>query len=287
MTHNTIAAGGTAKPSPEQAREPRQGDERAAWLLVLTALGLFVMLSWPIWTNRLYTYDDVKNLHIPYRCIYSLALKAGDSFLWTPRFFCGYYIHSEGEAGFCHPLHWLLYRTLPVELAFNLEFLLNYVVMFAGMFVLLRRWSVEAAGALIGAMIFSFSGFGILHFMHMNALGVVSLLPWLLLACDVLMCAKDLRHVALAALAVALLTGLQHLAGYPQFLIFCLLGEIAVVLWRSFNGGDWRRIALWRRPSRSVFSSARSSYCRRGTDFRTPTARRRRLSFARGARCTR
>ena len=92
----------------------------------------------------------------------------------------------------------------------------------------------------MGALIFTFSGFSILHFMHLNALGVVSQLPWLLLACDVLMCAKDLRHIAAARLAIAVLTGLQHLAGYSQFVIFSLIAEGAGT---AVAGVGWRQLA--------------------------------------------
>ena len=225
--------------------ETLRGEKYLVWLLAFAILVLFVLLSWPIWTNCLYTYNDCINLHIPFRYLYSQALKSGDSILWTPRFYCGYYIHGENEAGLCHPLHWLLYRTLPLELAFNLEFILNHVWLFAGMFFLLRRWRMPRPAALMGALIFTFSGFSILHFMHLNALGVVSQLPWLLLACDVLMCAKDLRHIAAAPLAIAVLTGLQHLAGYSQFVIFSLIAEGAVLLWRALDGGSWRRIPLY------------------------------------------
>lgn len=244
MRQRTMAADSATKTDPSDAPAAARDGNLAAWLSALAALGLFVMLSWPMWTNRVYTYDDIVKLHIPYRYLYSQALRSGDSILWTPRFYCGYYYHGEGEAGFCHPLHWLLYRTLPLELAFNLEFVLNYAWLFAGMFFLLRRWTTSPPASLLGALIFTFSGFSILHFMHLNALGVVSQLPWLLLACDVLMCAQDLKHVALAQLAIALLTALQHLAGYPQFAMFCLIAEGAFVLWRTFDGGSWRRIPL-------------------------------------------
>jgi hypothetical protein len=220
-------------------------------LLACLAVALFVMLAWPLWTNRLYSYNDFFAIHIPFRYVYSQALKSGESILWTPHFYCGYYIHAEGEAGMCHPLHWALYGLLPFTAAFNLEFLLNYVFLFAGMVLLLRRWTApvfpggSGAAAWTGALIFTFSGFSILHFMHINALGVVSHVPWLLLACDVLIGSNDLRKMALAQLAIALLTGSQNLMGYPQFVVLSMMCEGSFVLWRAATSGHWWRLILF------------------------------------------
>jgi len=225
--------------------ETSRGEKYLVGLLAFAVLVLFVLLAWPMWTNRLYTYDDLVNFHIPFLQGYWQAISSGDSFLWSPRIFCGYYMLGDGQLGMCHPLHWVLYKTLPFELAFNLSFALNYAWLFAGMFFLLQRWRLSRPAALMGSLIFTFSGFSILHFMHINALGVVSQLPWLLLACDVLMCSKDLKRIALAQLAIALLTASQHLMGYPQFVIFSLIVEVAVVLWRMFDAGSWRRIPLF------------------------------------------
>jgi hypothetical protein len=230
----------------------RPASERyLTWLAVALAAVLFAMLARPLWTNCLYTYDDWLGILVPWRYLYSQALKAGDNVLWSPDFYCGYYIHGAGEIGICHPLHWLLYRTLPFEVAFNLEFALNYALLFAGMFVLLRRWvgrtlsGSAAAGALVGATIFTFSGFSVLHFMHMNALSVVAQLPWLLFACDVLTGSGDLRKVALAQLAIALLTASQNLMGYPNFVILSLVCEGFFVLWRVVATRRWVRGGLY------------------------------------------
>ena len=56
--------------------------------------------------------------------------------------------------------------------------------MFAGMWLLLRRRQIEPPAALFGAMAFTFCGFNLLHFVHVNAIAVVAHLPWLLYAID-------------------------------------------------------------------------------------------------------
>src|SRR5689334_12099840 len=90
-------------------------------LIALCTAGLFAPLAFPLVTGRVFTKDDLAAWHLPFRFLYAQALRAGDSFLWTPAARSGLYIHGEGEAGLSHPLHLLLYRVLPLGPAFNLE----------------------------------------------------------------------------------------------------------------------------------------------------------------------
>jgi hypothetical protein len=213
--------------------------------LVALALAGFALLlgllAWPIFIGGVYTADDLAYLCIPYRYYYAEALKAGDSFLWTPQLFCGFYLQGDGQAGMCHPLHWVLYRWLPLTWAFNLEFLLAYVWMLPGMALLLGRLGLSRAAALVGGLIFTFCGFNIFHFMHMHAVAILSNLPWLLLAMDVTLTSPRRRTAVVAAAAVALLTASQFLTGYPQYMVFTLMAEVAFVLWRlRCRAHTWR-----------------------------------------------
>lgn len=63
--------------------------------------------------------------NMPARAFYQECLRHGDSFLWMPQLFCGFYVRGEGQGGFCHPEHWLLYRFLPVSIAITLESLMR------------------------------------------------------------------------------------------------------------------------------------------------------------------
>src|SRR5918993_2306511 len=110
--------------------------ERAA---ALCSLALLLPLAWPLLTGRVFVFDDLGVFHVPLRHLYAEALRSGDSLLWTPSLFSGFYLHGEGQAGMLHPVHLLLYGALPLGVAFNLEFLASYVFGFAGMFYLLRR----------------------------------------------------------------------------------------------------------------------------------------------------
>ena len=98
-----------------------------------------------------------------------------------PSLFNGFYLAGEGQAGTYPPLHWLLYRLLPLNPAFAIEIVVAYPCLFLGTFMFLRRWST-AAPAAFGAMLFTFCGFNLTHGVHPNMVGVIAHVPWVLWA---------------------------------------------------------------------------------------------------------
>ena len=187
----------------------------SATLLLLFGL-LIVMLASPVFLGKVHVGDDLGNLHLPVRSLYQEALRTGQSVLWSPHLYAGMYLHGEGQAGMYHPLHWLFYRFLPLSWAFTLEFVLNYVLMFPGAYLLLRRLELPAPAAIFGAIVFTFSGFNLLHFMHVNAIAVVAHIPWLLLGIDVLFRSTDPRQTGLALALIALATGSECWSATPS-----------------------------------------------------------------------
>src|SRR6185295_20105925 len=107
----------------------------------------------------------------------------------------------------------------PLWLAFDLECWLSYPIVLAGLYLFLRRWKIDRAGSLFGAMAFTFGSFNLLHFVHPNAIAIVAHLPWLLWAIDVLLDAKASHRCPWAFTAIALLTASQLLLGYPQYVL--------------------------------------------------------------------
>ncbi len=229
---------------------PKEQRQLFAWSLLCAVL-LFGAMAAPYYLGRIYTSDDLWAYHLPVRQFYAQCLANGDSFDWMPSLYSGFYLTGEGQSGTYHPLHWLLYRFLPLRAAFDLELLLNYPFLLAGTFFFLRR-HVRPSAAMFGALVFTFSGFNLLHFVHPNAIAVVAHVPWLLLAINVAVGAASRaapegrdqavgplplssRHVLLAEASIALLTASQVLMGYPQYVWFSLLAEgtYALLLWRG------------------------------------------------------
>src|SRR5688572_12435104 len=155
---------------------PRQLTLRA-WVALAAALLLTAMALPMLWGN-VYTSDDLGAFHLPIRAFYARQLAAGEAFDWLPNLFAGFYLTGEGQAGTYHPLHWLLYAALPLDLAFDLELLAAYPFALVGMYLFLRRVLVRRDAAAYGALAFAFGGFNLLHFVHVNAVGVLAHLPW-------------------------------------------------------------------------------------------------------------
>ena len=206
----------------------------------LAAMALFGAVVWPMLGGKVYVGDDLKTFHLPTRAYYAEQLAAGEPTAWWPSACCGVDLHAEGQVGMLHPWHLVLYRCLPLSAAFNLEFLTGYVVAFAGMGLFLARKGLPGDAAVFGATVFTFSGFNLLHFMHVNFIAVVAQLPWLLLAIDASLAAPGGRNAAGARLAVALLTASQLLLGYPQAVWLSLVAEgVYVVTVRRVMARGW------------------------------------------------
>ncbi len=135
-------------------------------LVVLVAAACF----WPVLGGRHFLYADLGNWHLPVRMFVAETLQAGDSPLWLPNLFCGFYLHGEGQAGLYHPAHWLMYRFLPVGLAFGLECTLAYPMAFVGMLLFLRRLALPWLAAAGGAAAFGFSTFLLVRYTHVNCM---------------------------------------------------------------------------------------------------------------------
>ncbi len=185
---------------------------------LLLSLALIVPLALPIASGRVFRRDDLGRFHLPVRAFFARCLAAGDSPLWHPGLYCGFYLHGEGQAGMDHPLHRLLYGTLPLGAAFGVEMVFGYPVAFAGMVLWLRRLGLRGGGATFAAMVFTFSSFMMLRYVHMNAMGILAHLPWMLLAVEAM---RD--DGPWPAFGLAMLTASQGLLGYPQYVGLSLI----------------------------------------------------------------
>ncbi|HTU25998.1 MAG TPA: YfhO family protein [Pirellulales bacterium] len=230
------------------------------WLvwLAAAAAALCAAMAIPLVLGRVFVADDLGAFHLPLRAFYSQQLQAGQAFDWLPALFNGFYLTGEGQVGTYHPLHLLLYRFLPLTVAFDLELLLSYPLMLLGCYCLLCRWLGRRDAALVGAVAFAFSGFNLLHFVHPNAVAVVAHWPWFLWALDRALVTRatdappdgaDRRTVSAWAFAVvSLLLGSEILIGYPQYV---WLGSLVaapyafVCVWLGLGAAPrWRQLGF-------------------------------------------
>jgi len=211
-----------------------------AGLVTACSIALLTPLLVPLLLGRVFVYNDLSWFHLPMRYLYQQALASGDTVLWTPAVFAGFYIHGEGQIGMFHPFHQLLYRLLPLGTAFNLELIASYPVAFGGTFWFLRRLQFSDPAALFAAMLFAFSGFNLLHHHHMNMVVVVAHMPWLLAAADVAIVERGRRARILAFGAMAAILASEFLLGFPQAVWWNLITLTAFGVYRAHETERWR-----------------------------------------------
>jgi hypothetical protein len=212
--------------------------------VAICSAALFVPLLIPLVTGRVFTLDDLAAFHIPFRHLYSEALHRGDSILWTPAVYSGYYQFGEGQVGMAHPWHLLLYRVFPLSMAFNLEIIGSYLAMFAGMVLLFRRIGLSREARWFGAMVFTFSGYNLFHVIHPNIIAVAAHIPWLLLVTHAIVTAVDRKTSVRAVVALALLFASQLLLGHPQQVWLGLIAVGCEALCLSWGNVVRSRLAL-------------------------------------------
>lgn len=188
-------------------------------------------------TGRVMPLTDMRGFHIPIRYLYQQALWSGDSLLWTPWIYSGTYLHGEGQAGFLHPAHLVIYRLLRLETAVSLEQTFNYVFATAGASILFRRLlRVHPAAALTGGAFFAFSGYNLMHAAHLNMVAVLAHLPWVVWLCDIVLVEPARSRRRAAALALVGVFGSQWLLGFPQAVYFTFLAIVPLAAIRAWQG---------------------------------------------------
>jgi hypothetical protein len=211
------------------------------WVLLAASVVLVGLASWPLFAGRGYIYADLGGGYLPYRAYIHQQLRSGVLPLWKPDTFGGYYLHGEGEAGLFHPYHLMVFRLLDPLLQIQLEIALAYALLLAGCFFLFRRWSVSRSAALLGGLVFAFGGFSRVHLPHVNSMGVLAHMPWMLLCIDHFF--RDRTRRGRWSLAIALLNASAILLGYPPFYFFDLIFQAWYVLW-FYGEAQWLRRGL-------------------------------------------
>jgi hypothetical protein len=228
--------------APESNSRDAVAGHGERWLFVGTVLVsvlLFLVPAWPLLTHRIPMYLDLGLFHLPIRAFYSRCLAEGCSFDWMPHLYGGMFLSGEGEHGPYHPLHLLLYRRLPLDVAFCLEAFLHGPLLFLGLVVFLRR-HVRGTAALLGALCYTFCPGSILHNIYPNYQGVIAHLPWILWLMDVASTTSSAPRQRLALTGLAVLTGSQLLLGAPQAFSFSLFTEALFAVFLA-----WHRRPSW------------------------------------------
>jgi len=174
--------------------------------------GAIVLFFWDaVSLHRALFYFDITEINYPYRAFFAEELRAGRFSRWFPGLYCGLPLYSESQAGYLHPLKYLLYPWLPVWQAFNLDTVVSIWLTGAGTYLWLRRHVAQAA-ALTGCAVFGLSGFMWAHLIHTSMVNALASVPFVIWGLEVSWAAGRLRWAVLGAIALAC----QVFAGHLQ-----------------------------------------------------------------------
>ena len=180
-------------------------------------------------------YFDVTEINYPYRQFLAGEIRSGRFARWLPELYCGLPLYSESQAGYWHPLKYVLYPWMEPWKAFNLDTVLSIWLAGTGAYGWLRR-HVGPTGALTGAGIFALGGFTWAHLIHTSMVNALASVPFAVWALELGWAGGRWRAVALGAVAIAC----QVFAGHLQDTILTgtVLGLYALL--RATGERSWK-----------------------------------------------
>ena len=204
----------------------------------LSVLGAAVaVFFWPAAAlEGAFFVQDVMVQNHPFRDFFARALRAGQLPLWNAAINCGFPLFAEGQAGPLYPPNVVLALLLPTWAALNWNIVLHLWLAGAGMYALVRGFGAVRPAALCAGLCYALSGYMVVRAMSPNFIDVCAWLPLLFWLVDRILN----RGAFLYGLLLALVLGLQLLAGHPQAALY---GSVAVAgywLYRSWvQGVGW------------------------------------------------
>ena len=201
-----------------------------AWLTGLTAF------FWDaVSLRKALFYFDITEINYPYRDFLATELRAGRISRWFPGLYNGLPLFAESQAGYLHPLKFVLYPWMATWEALNLDTIGSIALVGLGMYGWLRR-HVGPSAAWTGAAVFGLSGFVWAHLIHTSMNNALISVPLVFWAAESSWDGGRLRGVALGGLALAC----QVFAGHLQDTILTIGALGLYTLYRSSTARSWR-----------------------------------------------
>ena len=197
--------------------DPRRWGREDALAIVVWLGGLIAFFWDAVSLRKALFFFDITEINYPYRDFLANELKAGRFSRWFPGLYHGLPLFAESQAGYLHPLKYVLYPWLATWEALNLDTVGSIALTGLAMYGWMRR-HVGPAGALTAASVFGLSGFVWAHMIHTSMNNALISVPLIFWALEVSWDGGRLRGVAFGALALAC----QVFAGHLQDTILTL-----------------------------------------------------------------
>jgi len=217
------------------------GVRRRIWPYLLLA-GLVMLFFWDtFFAGKILCMRDMFCDFMPWRMFARQAVREGAIPLWNHYSSGGQPFVAEPQTAFFYPLNVLFY-VLPVTFALKLSLALHLFIAATSCYALMRHWKVNAAGAMLTAVSFTFSTYMIAHLEFSSSLNTVVWTPMVLLLTSVLINRwhsserqKLIYKMGAAAVIVCVLAAVlaaQFLSGNTQPFFFSLMLAFAYLVAR-------------------------------------------------------
>ena len=196
-------------------------DKPSNSVVFLVYLGVsFIYFGKTILSGKLLGWADALFQDYPIRVYYSLKLLENNEFhLWLPYEYLGLPLLGILQPGLLYPLNFL-YFVLPAPFAFNLNFILHYVLAAFFTYLYVRLLGIRPFPAFIAGLVFGYSGYLLGYVKAFTSLrNAAAWLPLILYLYEMLRRTLSLRYAALAAIIVAM----QVFAGHYQICVYTYL----------------------------------------------------------------
>jgi hypothetical protein len=169
-------------------------------------------------------HEDINGLFYPMKTFYVEALRAHRLPLWNPYIGAGYPQFAEGQIAALYPLNPLLFGLLPLTLAFNWNVILHYLLAGVFFYLFMRRRQLGVGAALIGGLVFEWSGFMVGHLQHPSIFCSVAWIPLLLYFLeDGMQRLAAGQPITSRIIGASIVIAMQVLVGYPPVVFYSLL----------------------------------------------------------------
>ncbi|MEA3334522.1 MAG: YfhO family protein [Chloroflexota bacterium] len=245
----------------------RTGASSGASRLILAALILAGGIGLIYWrlvvTNRVLATGDAFTYFLPYRDFANASLREGNLPLWNPYLFLGVPFLANPQTAVLYPPHWLFIGIEPAK-SLIASVVLHLWIAGLGMVIYLRRVAgLRWVPALVGGLLFALSGYLGAHVGQVNQVSAAAWLPWLLWLLEeatgnrwrqvggVDHTIESVPGINLFALAgLALVIGIQLLAGHSQASFINLVGTGIAALWPGIVAlGAWAGRRIQKKPA--------------------------------------
>ncbi|MCL4458521.1 MAG: YfhO family protein [Chloroflexi bacterium] len=177
-----------------------------------------------VWNSLL---SDPILQYYPWRHFLAESLKGGVLPLWNPYIFAGTPFLANPQSAVFYPLN-VIFLLLPTPLAYTYQILLH--IFLAGLFtyLYLRKLGTGQLAALVGGVVFMFSGVLVAWAEFATILSTAIWLPLLFLFVELAFRDGKIRYALLAGVVLAT----QIFAGHPQYAYYAIIALSLYLLFR-------------------------------------------------------